>query len=143
MGPGAIRAPRRRNGANLARMRAAFSRPRVRLTAALVVLVALLGAAAALASGAQSAHQARAALTLTSHDPVTVRGTGFKPNARVRVALLDGRTLVRRPVTNARGAFTTTFSAAIDRCSAWSITATQPGRAPVVVRGAKPQCAPA
>lgn len=102
-----------------------------------------LGAAAALASGAQNAHQARASLTLTTRNPITVRGTGFKPSARVRVALLDGGTTVRRPVTNARGAFTTTFSAVIDRCSAWSVTATQPGRAPVILRGAKPECAPA
>ena len=124
-------------------MRNASSRSRIRLAGALVALLVALGAAAALASGAQNAHQARASLTLTTRNPVTVRGTGFKPSARVRVALLDGGTTVRRPVTNARGAFTTTFSAVIDRCSAWSVTATQPGRAPVILRGAKPECAPA
>ena len=121
----------------------ASSRSRIRLAGALVALLVALGAAAALASGAQNAHQARASLSLTTRNPVTVRGTGFKPSARVRVALLDGGTTVRRPVTNARGAFTTTFSAVIDRCSAWSVTATQPGRAPVILRGAKPECAPA
>ena len=121
----------------------ASSRSRIRLAGALVALLVALGAAAALASGAQNAHQARASLTLTTRNPITVRGTGFKPSARVRVALLDGGTTVRRPVTNARGAFTTTFSAVIDRCSAWSVTATQPGRAPVILRGAKPECAPA
>ena len=121
----------------------ASSRSRIRLAGALVALLVALGAAAALASGAQTAHQARASLTLTTRNPITVRGTGFKPSARVRVALLDGGTTVRRPVTNARGAFTTTFSAVIDRCSAWSVTATQPGRAPVILRGAKPECAPA
>ena len=121
----------------------ASTRSHIRLAGALVALLVLLGAAAALASGAQSAHQARAALTLTSRHPATVQGTGFKPRARIRVALVEGATLVRRPVTNARGAFTTTFSAGIDRCSAWSITALQPGRAPVVLRGPQPECAPA
>jgi hypothetical protein len=115
----------------------------MRLVGAFVALLALLGAVAALASGAQNAHQARAALTLTSHDPASLRGTGFKPHSRVRVTLLQGQKLVRRPSTNVHGTFTTTFSTAIDRCSAWSITATQPGRAPVVLHGAKPECAPA
>jgi hypothetical protein len=121
----------------------ALTRSHIRLAGALVALLVLLGAAAALASGAQSAHQARAALTLASRHPATVQGTGFEPRARVRVALVESVTLVRRPLTNARGVFTATFSAGIDRCSAWSITALQPGRAPVVLRGAQPECAPA
>jgi hypothetical protein len=49
----------------------------------------------------------------------------------------------RRPLTNRDGAFTVTFPAVIDRCSGWSVTATQPGRTPVMLRSpAKPACAP-
>jgi hypothetical protein len=71
-----------------------------------------------------------------------VRGTGFKPRTRVRVTF-DG-TLVRRPVTNAQGSFTATFQTVVDRCTAWSVSASQPGGATVVLRGpAKPACAPA
>jgi hypothetical protein len=75
---------------------------------------------------------------------VTVAGRHFKPRTRVRVTLAVTGTQSRKVQTDAQGAFTTTFSTAIDRCSSWSVTASQPGRAPVVIRGgAKPQCAPA
>jgi hypothetical protein len=36
-----------------------------------------------------------------------------------------------------------TFPTAVDRCSAWSLTASQGNAAPVIVHGPKPQCAPA
>jgi hypothetical protein len=125
-------------------MRTRLRRSRFRLAGVLVALLVALGAVAALASGAPTAHQARAALVLTSRHPATVRGTGFKPKARVRVTLLEGQTQVRRPLTNSSGTFTTSFSMVIDRCSVWSITASQPGHAPVVLHGpAKPECAPA
>ncbi len=124
-------------------MRIRLTRSRVRLAGAFVALLILLGAVAALASGAPRAHQARAALSITRRDPVTVRGTGFKPRARVRVTLLVGHKQTRRPLTNAHGAFTTTFSEVLDRCSGWTLTAAQRGRATVFLHGAKPQCPPA
>ncbi len=124
-------------------MRIRFTRSRIRLAGAVVALLVLLGTAATLASGAQSAHQARAALTITRRNPVTIRGTGFKPHAHVRVTLVAGQEQVRRPLTGAQGTFTTTFSAVIDRCSGWTITASQPGRATVFLHGAKPECPPA
>ena len=125
-------------------MRTRLSRSHFRFAGIVVVLLVVLGAVAALASGAPTAHQARAALVLTNRNPATVRGTGFKPSTRVRVTLLEGQPLVRRPLTNRSGTFTTSFPKAIDRCTIWSISVSQPGRAPVVLRGpAKPECPPA
>ncbi len=118
-------------------------RKRVRLAGILVALLLLLGVAATLAIGAPRAHQARAALVLTKRNPVTVRGTGFKPNAHVRVTLAEPQKLLRRPLTSSRGTFTATFSAVLDRCSGWTVTASQPGRATVILHGARPECPPA
>jgi hypothetical protein len=119
-------------------------RKRIQLAGILTAFLLLLAVAATLAVGAPRAHQVRAALVLTKRNPVTVRGTGFKPNTRVRVTLLDTQKLVRRPMANSRGAFSATFSSVvIDRCSGWTVTASQPGRATVILHGPKPQCAPA
>jgi hypothetical protein len=119
-------------------------RKRIRLAGTFAALVLLLATAATLAIGAPRAHQARATLMLTKRNPVTVRGTGFKPNTRVRVTLLAAHRLVHRPVASSRGTFTTTFSSVvIDRCSGWTVTASQPGRANVILHGPKPECAPA
>ena len=125
-------------------MRTALSRSRFRLAGIFVVLLVALGLAAALATGAPTARQARAALAVTNHHPATVRGTGFKPSTRVKVTMVEGQTLVRRPLTNSSGTFTTSFPMVIDRCSGFMISASQPGRATVVLRSpAKPECAPA
>jgi hypothetical protein len=124
-------------------MRTRFTRSRIRLASASVALLVLLGVAAALASGAQPAHESRAALTISRRNPVTVRGTGFKAQTHVRVTLFVGQKQVRRPLANARGTFTTAFSAVIDRCSGFTVTASQPGRATVFLHGAKPECPPA
>jgi hypothetical protein len=80
---------------------------------------------------------------LRSHDPDTVSGTGFKPRSRVRVTFVGAQTLVRRAMTNSLGGFTATFPTVVDRCTAFSVSASQPGRAIVVLRSpAKPECAP-
>src|SRR5690349_24112473 len=97
-----------------------------------VALLALLATAATLAIGASRALQARAALVIARRNPVTVRGTGFRSHTPVRVTLVEAQKLVRRPLTSSRGTFTATFSAVLDRCSGWTITASQPGRATVI-----------
>jgi hypothetical protein len=110
------------------------------LAIVLGVLVAVPVAAALAAGGARHAPT----LTLSSRSPVTVVGRHFTPRTLVRVTLAMAGTRSRKVQANAQGAFTTTFSTTIDRCSSWSVTASQPGRAPVVIRsGAKPLCAPA
>ena len=126
-------------------MRTPSSRTRFRRPGAVLALIVLAAAAwvaaTGLASATTSSHRA-AKLALVGNDPATVRGTGFKPRTRVRVTF-DG-TQVRRPVANAQGAFTATFQTVVDRCTTWSVTASQTGRATVVLRGpAKPECAPA
>jgi hypothetical protein len=118
-------------------------RKHIRLAGMVVALLALLATAATLAIGAPRAHQARAALVISKRNPVTVRGTGFRPHTRVRVTLVEAQKLVRRPLASSRGTFTATFSAVLDRCSGWTVTASQPGRATVILHGARPECPPA
>ena len=127
-------------------MRTAFSRPLPRRFGAILALLLLAAVASIAVNGLASATTSSARtgrLVLKRADPATVSGTGFKPRARVRVKFVGTGTFVRQPVTNSRGAFTATFPTVTDRCSAWSVTATQPGRAPVVLRGAaRPECTP-
>jgi hypothetical protein len=128
-------------------MRTAFSRPRPRRFGAILALLLLAAVASIAVNGlanASTGSGGTARLVLKRHDPTTVRGTGFKAQARVRVTFRGAQTFVRRPVTNSQGTFTATFPTVADRCTAWSVTASQPGRSTVVLRGpAKPECAPA
>ena len=128
-------------------MRTASSWSRFRRSGALLVLVVLAAAAwtaaTGLASATTSGHRA-AKLVLGSHDPATVSGTGFRTRSRVRVTYVGAQTFVRRPVTNSIGAFTATFPTVVDRCSGFTVSASQPGRATIVLRSpARPECAPA
>ena len=115
-----------------------------RRAAVLVAMLVLLVAGALVigdASGAGARPTAR--LALVKGNPVTVSGHGFRAHARVHLMLVADGTFSRRPLTSRFGAFTVTFPAVIDRCSGWSVTATQPGRTPVILRSpAKPACAP-
>ena len=128
-------------------MRTPSSRSRFLRAAVIPALLVLAAAASIAATGLASANTSghRAAkLVLKSHDPATVSGTGFKPRSRVRVTFSSAQTFVRRPMTNALGAFTATFPTVVDRCTAFSVAAIQPGRATVVLRSPpRPECAPA
>jgi hypothetical protein len=115
------------------------TRSRIALAGAIAALVVPAG----IAAGEPSAHPGRATLTLLSGHPVTVTGIGFEAHTPVRVTLVVDRKLVRRASTNGRGRFTATFPAVIDRCSGWTISASQPGRRTAFLHGAKPACAPA
>ena len=112
---------------------------------ALAVVGTVLAIVIGASSAAQRANQAHAApdLVLTKLSPVTVLGRHFEPRTRVQVTLKAPRSLSRRARTNASGAFTVTFPVVIDRCTSWSVSASQGRHALVVVRGAKPECAPA
>ena len=109
-----------------------------------IVTLALLIAAALVVSGASGAGARRVAhLSLVRSNPVTVSGRGFRPHVRVQLRVVAHTTLSRRAVASRDGRFTVAFPTAIDRCSGWSVTAIQSGRAPVMLRSpAKPECAP-
>jgi hypothetical protein len=82
-------------------------------------------------------------LTLIKANPVTVSGRGFRAHVRVHLVLTADGTSTRQPRANRAGRFTVTFATALDRCSGWRVTATQPGRSMVVLRSPpKPECAP-
>lgn len=113
--------------------------------AAMVVIVLALLLAGVLVFGNATGAGARSVprLAMLKASPVTISGRGFKPRTRVRLVLMAAGTMTRRPLTSRRGTFRQTFPTTIDRCSGWSVTATQPGRAPIVLRSpAKPACAP-
>lgn len=108
------------------------------------VALALLVAVALVVSGASGAGARPVAhLSLVRSNPVTVSGSGFRPHVRVALRVVAHTTLSRRPVANRNGRFTVRLPTVIDRCSGWSVTAIQSGRAPVMLRSpAKPECAP-
>ena len=107
-------------------------------------------ALAAVAVAMVSRQPAHPRLALLRHDPVSVRGQGFAGRSRVLVALSVERVssgarshLTRRVRATRSGTFTATFPVAVDRCTAWSVRASTPHRAPALLRGPKPMCAPA
>ncbi len=116
-----------------------------RLAAAAATLAAVVVAASIGLSGSATAQRVRAApsLTVTARNPVTVRGSHFAPRSRVNVTVVAARTLSRHARSDARGRFEVTFPTVIDRCTSWSVSASQRNHARVVLRGAKPECAPA
>jgi hypothetical protein len=116
-----------------------------RRAALLVATLALLVAGALVLSNASGAGaRPTAHLALVKMNPATVSGRGFRPHVRVHLLLVASGTASRRPMANGNGAFTVTFPTGIDRCSGWSVSATQPGRAPVLLRSppVHPMCAP-
>jgi hypothetical protein len=121
---------------------------RRRAAAAMATLGLVIGGASVLVAASATAHRDKRSapsLILGHRNPVTVRGRGFQPRVRVGVRLVAARTFSRHAVPNRAGAFTVTFPAAvIDRCSSWSVSASQRRHATLVLRGPpKPQCAPA
>jgi hypothetical protein len=111
--------------------------------ASTITLALALATAVAAACASGSARKPAPTLTLTSGNPVVIAGRHFAPRVKVRVVVNTGAKQSRNAVPNSHGAFTATFSAVIDRCTNWSVRATQPGRAPVVIGSAKPGCPPA
>ncbi len=109
-----------------------------------VVALALLAFGALILSKASGAGARPVAhLAFVKGNPVTVSGRGFRPRVRVHLVLVDRGTVNRNPLANRSGRFTVSFATNLDRCSFWSVTATQPGRSTVVLRSpAKPECAP-
>jgi hypothetical protein len=110
-------------------------------TAALLAVAAIVGIASA---STDRAKRSGPSLRMVRGNPATIAGRGFTPHRRVHLRLLVGQTLSRTPVANGAGAFTVQFPTVIDRCSGFTVTASQPNHATVVLRSpAKPACAPA
>ena len=113
----------------------------VLVTAGLLTAAAIVGIASATTDHAK---RSSASLRMVRMNPATVAGRGFKPHRRVHVRLMVGHTISRRPLANRAGAFTVQFPAVIDRCSGFTVTASQQNHPAVVLRSpAKPACAPA
>jgi hypothetical protein len=112
---------------------------------ALAVVGAVLAIVIGVSSAQQRANQANAPadLVLTKLSPATVRGRHFARRTRVQVTFRAARSFSRRARTDPSGAFTVTFPVVIDRCTSWSVSANQRRHAVVVLRGPKPECAPA
>jgi len=107
------------------------------------LLAVLIAGALALATASGAGARPAARLALVKANPVTIAGHNFRARARVQVILNANGTRSRRPMTNRYGAFTVSFATALDRCSGWRVTATQSGRAPVILRSPpRPECAP-
>jgi hypothetical protein len=109
----------------------------VRAALAAVALASLLAAGPA---GAGSG----ASLRLTGRAPVAVAGSGFAAGARVHVVLRAAGTSRSRHARASGGSFRVRFvHAALDRCTAWRVVATDAAGDRVVLRSrALPQCAP-
>ena len=119
--------------------------PLSRIPVALTVAALGLAGAAALVLSSASGAGARPVghLALVRSDPVTVSGRGFRARVRVQLRVVAHTTVTRRVLAGRNGRFTATFPTVIDRCSGWSVTATQPGRAPTMLRSPpRPECAP-
>ncbi len=106
----------------------------------LIVVGAVLSGSYAAARGDQ---HPTPRLAVTNRDPLTIRGRGFEPRSGIRVTVTAQRTSVRRLRANRIGAFAVTFSTVVDRCTSWSVSATQRQRLVAVLRGPKPECPPA
>ena len=110
-------------------------------TAGLLEVAAIVGIASATTDQAKRSHPT---LRMIRQNPVTIAGRGFKPHGRVTVRLLGGQAQSRRPLANGAGAFTVQFPVVVDRCSGFTVTASQQNKVAVVLRSpAKPACAPA
>jgi hypothetical protein len=113
----------------------------VLVTASLVTAAAIVGIASATTDQASTS---RASLRMVRLNPVTITGHGFKAHSRVHVRLMVDHTISRRPLANRAGAFTVQFPTVVDRCSGFTVTASQQNRPTVVLQvPPKPACAPA
>jgi hypothetical protein len=85
---------------------------RIGLVITAALCLALLGSTA---SGSESRKQAK--LKLTAGIPLTIRGTNFLPNERVRVTVSGELRRTKQVIANRSGVFLVRFQTAFDRCS--------------------------
>jgi hypothetical protein len=109
---------------------------------ALSLTLVALGSLTAISQAAGGQSSTPRLFVVSSH-PLTIAGRHFKPRSHVRVTLSSVGQTSKRIAVKSNGRFTVVFSAAVDRCTQWTVKASQPGRAAVLLRGPKPQCTPA
>jgi len=114
-----------------------------RITVVLSALVVLAGAALIGGSWAAAGrHAAAPRIALLDTDPVSVRGTNFKPAERVRVEVdAGGKHMTRSATGSSTGAFTMRM-AGVDpnACEGFSITATGSKGSRATFKRAPGQC---
>jgi hypothetical protein len=98
----------------------------VRRAALLLALIAFFAATVAGGSSASGRGQSRARLMLLDTDPLTFRGTGFKPHERVRIVVDEsGEAYARSATGSAAGAFTMRMpGVGASGCAGFAATAT-------------------
>jgi hypothetical protein len=106
------------------------------LVVAVLVLAAAVPAAAAPGQG-------RPLLRLAELNPFVVRGVGFQPGERVRVALSARATTIRTVAASDDGRFTASFGdVRLGRCSAWAVSAAGSRGSRALLKLPPPMCAP-
>jgi hypothetical protein len=100
----------------------------------------ILAVVATIASGTAAAGTTRARVAVTSTDPMTVVGSGFRSRERVTVTLMTTG-LQRKVVTaGAKGAFTATFAGAtIGYCESYFVRA-KGNRGSLAILKVIPEC---
>lgn len=81
----------------------------------LVVIVALSLGLLGSAAGARES-RGKATLKLARGVPLTLRGTHFRPDERVRVTVTSELRRTKHVTANGAGVFVVSFQAALDRC---------------------------
>jgi hypothetical protein len=102
----------------------------------------MLSLVAVLAPVAVGASNRTAHVTVPTLSPVTVRGTGFRSNERVRVTFSAKSTRTKSVIASARGTFRVTFSGlSIGSCDAYAVRASG-SRGSSAFLKVMPECAP-
>ena len=84
-----------------------------------------------------------ARLAIVDREPLTIRGTRFAPNEKVRLHVSGPAQLTRSIRAGARGGFTTRFEVGLGRCDALVVQAVGSRGSRAQIDVAQQACAPA
>ena len=113
--------------------------------AILAIAIASMSAAIGYARAVHTATPARstkASLKIVKLGPITVRGSHFTPDMRVKLTFSSSSQTVRYRMADRHGTFTLAFHVTYDRCAGYVITARQRNGTTAVIHGPRPECAP-
>jgi hypothetical protein len=115
----------------------------IRAAAALVALSLVLGAAVS-AEASVSQPDRRAKLAVVTKNPLTIRGTQFRPREIVRLTVeAEGNRFTRRTTASRTGTFTQQFSSVeVDRCSRLIAVAIGSRGSQATIKYFEPLCPP-